>query len=112
MSARLNWRGDELLARIADAAVAALDEIDGRIVTEAQKELYPGHGKRSGRLQRGIQADPAALRGDRVRGVAGVRGVPYARRIHRRYGYMVAGLRRVAPLAPGILKKHVRSAGR
>lgn len=106
--ARLNWRGDELFAAFETAAVDALNEIDGRIVTESQKELYPGHGKRTGRLQRSIQADPAVSSGGRVRGRAGSRGVRYARGIHNRYEYMTKGLRRVAPKAPAILKKHLR----
>lgn len=108
MSAKLSWRGKEVVAQIAARAADAVTEIDQRIETEAKAELYPGHGKRSGTLQRGIQSDPGRVEGTIVRGGVAVRGVAYALRIHRLYEYIVVGLRRVQPLAVDILSRHVK----
>lgn len=108
MSAKLNWRGQALVARKAQQLVDALTEIDLRIETEAKKELYPGHGKRTGTLQRAIQGAPATFDGKRVRGSVAVKGVPYALRIHKRYEYLVKGLERTRPQAMDIIRKHTR----
>jgi len=103
----LDWRGDDVLKEIAVRAQAAVDEINLRIEAEAKRELYPGHGKRSGTLQRGIQTEPAKIEGTIVRGAVGVKGVKYALRIHRLYQYILKALERVGPQAEAILKKHV-----
>ncbi len=106
MSSQLNWRGAEVLKSIASQMIDAVNEIDGRIEAESKKELYPGHGKRSGVLQRGIQAIPAYLEGTKVRGGVGVKGVRYALRIHARYQYIVNGLERVKPQINDILRRY------
>jgi hypothetical protein len=108
VSAKVNWLGPEVLAEIARRAADALTEIDQRIESEAKSELRPGHGKRSGTLQRAIQGEPGRIEGNRVRGRVGVKGVRYALRIHRRYEYITKGFRRVQPKALGILSKHVK----
>lgn len=95
-----------LKAEIAKRLVAALTEIDLRIETEAKKELYPGHGKLTGTLQRSIQGEPARLEGKRIRGKVGTKGVKYALPIHRRYKYIHKGLERVRTQALAIIRKH------
>ena len=103
----LIWRGDDVQKEIAVRAQAAVDEINLRIEAGAKRELYPGHGKRTGTLQRGIQTEPARTQGSRVIGSVGVKGVKYALRIHRLYQYILKGLERVRPQADAILRKHV-----
>ena len=107
MSVTLDWRGDQVLAQIAQQAANALTEIDLLIETEAKAELYPGHGKRSGTLQRAIQGAPGRVEGTMVRGKVGVRGVKYALLIHHKYQYITKGLERVKPRARSILRKHI-----
>lgn len=110
MATKLTWKGPEVLAEIQQRAVRALTEIDLRIETEAKAELYPGHGKRTGTLQRSIQGTPGSVVGTRVRGKVGTKGVRYARRIHRRYEYILKGFRRVQPMASAIVAKHMKGA--
>lgn len=107
----LTWNGKQVTAQIAQALVDALTEIDLRIETAAKSELYPGHGKRTGTLQRGIQGAPARLEGSKVRGSVGVKGVKYALPVHRRYKYIHKGVETVRPLALGIIQKHIKKAG-
>lgn len=105
---RLKWRGDALKREIAEDCIRGLDEINLRIEQGAKVELYPGHGKRSGTLQRDIHADPARLVGNKVIGAVGTRKLPYAMVIHRRYKYLQKGLEKVRPNAKAILAKHRR----
>lgn len=107
MSVKLTWKGPQVRAEIAKRATKALTEIDLRIETEAKNELYPGHGKISGTLQRAIVGEPGRLEGQRIRGKVGTKGVRYARRIHRLYEYLIVGFRRVQPQALAIVEKHV-----
>ena len=103
----LIWRGDAVQKEIAVRAQAAVDEINLRIEAGAKRELYPGHGRRFGTLQRGIQTEPARVEGSRVIGSVGVKGVKYALRIHKLYQYIFKGLEQVRPQAEAILRKHV-----
>lgn len=96
----------KLNGQIVRSLVSALTEIDLRIETEAKKELYPGHGKRTGFLQRSIQGEPATMQGSRIRGKVGTKGVRYAARIHQRYHYLERGVERVRPQVQAILRKH------
>lgn len=95
----------EIAARLADA----LTEFDGRVETAAKAELYPGHGKRSGMLQRAIFGTPAQIDGARIRGAIGVRGVPYARVIHARYQYIRRGFDKTRPSFRAIVRRRVAS---
>ena len=52
----LNWRGDQAEDEAVRALSDALIEIGLRIEGEARKELYPGHGKLTGTLQRSVHA--------------------------------------------------------
>jgi hypothetical protein len=108
----LKWNGKQVTQAISQALVEALTEIDLRIETAAKSELYPGHGKLTGFLQRGIHGAPARLEGNTVRGAVGVKGVKYALPVHRRYKYITNGLETVRPLALGIIKKHIARAGK
>lgn len=107
MSARIRWRGDRLRAEKVKRLVDALTEIDLRIEGEAKRELYPGHGKKTGTLQRAIVGEPARIEGDKVKGRVAVKGVRYAKKMHKRYRYIVIGLERVRPQAQAIIKKHL-----
>lgn len=106
----LKWNGRKVTQQISQALVGALTEIDLRIETAAKAELYPGHGKLTGTLQRGIHGAPARLEGNKVRGAVGVRGVKYALPVHRRYKYITKGVESVRPLAMGIINKHIKKA--
>ena len=55
---RLEWRGPLLQKELEHAASKALTEIGLRIEAEAKQELYPGHGKVTGTLQRSIHVAP------------------------------------------------------
>lgn len=98
----------KLKDQIASRLVAALTEIDLRIETEAKKELYVGHGKISGNLQRSIQGEPATIQGNRVRGKVGTKGVKYALPVHRKYKYIHTGVERLRSQAMGIIRKHTK----
>ena len=104
----LIWKGDEVQRRIAERAAAAMAEFDGRVETEAKRELYPGHGKRTGTLQRAIQAGPVRTEGSRVVGSVGVKGVRYALRVHKLYQYIVEGFERERSGFGGILSRHMK----
>lgn len=92
---RLLWRGKETLAKARAAAVAGLTRGALRIEGAAKAELYPGHGKLTGTLQRAISAEPAReVSPTRVRARVAVKGVPYARAIERRYAYLAEGYRK------------------
>ena len=106
--AKVTWHGQQVLAQIAQRAAEALTEIDQRIETEAKTELYPGHGKQSGTLQRAIRGDVGHVEGNVVKGKVGAKGVRYALRIHRKYEYITKALERVKPQALAILSKHVK----
>ena len=84
-----------LQARIAQAAAAGLSEAGLVIEGGVKAELYPGHGKRTGYLQRAIQAEPARVISlIRAEGRIVVRGVPYAKQIDRRYRFFAEGFRK------------------
>jgi hypothetical protein len=106
----LTWNGKQVTAQISQALVEALTEIDLRIETAAKSELYPGHGKRTGNLQRAIQSAPARIEGTKIRGSVGVKGVKYALRIHHKFKYIHKGVETVRPQALSIVKKHVARA--
>lgn len=103
---KLKWKGDQLTSTIAGQLIAALDEIDLRIEGTAKEQLYPGHGKRSGVLQRAIQHTPAHRQGNRIIGGVGTKGAPYAAVQHRRYRYLTIGLQRWRGSALTIVRKH------
>ena len=105
MSVRWN---DRLLGEVAARLVPALDEIDMRIEGTAKKELYPGHGKLSGTLQRSIHSVPARREGSRVVGAVGTEPLHYALKIHILYRYLLIGLQKTQPQSLGIVQRHVR----
>jgi len=104
MPARIDWRGDEVKKQIAAACADALTEFDMRVEAAAKQELYPGHGKRTGTLQRAIQGEAARVEGDRVVGSIGVKGVVYALVIERLYQYIHNGFEKVRPTFGAILR--------
>lgn len=108
MGANLDWKGDAVYEKIAAAAVDAITEIDQRIESRAKAELYPGHGKRTGTLQRAVQGDTGRIQGTEAKGKVGTKGVKYALRIHFLYEYIIKGLEEVRPQALAILRKHIK----
>jgi len=109
MIAPLTWNGPAILAKARAGAVAGLSEVDLRIEAAAKGELYPGHGKRTGTLQRGIVGEPAeAVSPTLVRGRVAVKGVRYARVIERRYRYLAKGYGAVRPQIAGIVSGRIR----
>jgi hypothetical protein len=108
---QLTWQGPALLAKAMRGAVQGLSEFDLRAEGEAKQQLYPGHGKITGTLQRAIVGEPAQSISDtRARGRVAVKGVPYARPIERRYGYLRKGLERVKPRGMDIIGRAIREA--
>lgn len=93
MSVNLTWHGERTLDEAAAKLIPLLDRHALRIEAKAKAELYPGHGKLTGTLQRSIGTTPARREGRRIVARIGTRGVPYARAIHRRYEYLTKGMR-------------------
>jgi hypothetical protein len=105
----LDWRGDAYLAKARRGAVRGVDEFNLRVEGAQKQELYPGHGKITGFLQRGIQAEPAReMSPTIIRGRVLTRGVRYARPINRRYRYAQAGYQKVRSSGRDILVRHIR----
>jgi hypothetical protein len=127
----INWRGgqvsDEIERRLADALV----EIGQRTEGEAKKELYPGHGKVTGTLQRSIHAaspdynfsrdnvEPGSGSPERGGGapqpkrwgsiirIAVGSGMEYAMAIHLLYHYLINGYNKVRAHTRDIVRRHV-----
>jgi hypothetical protein len=97
---KLQWRGESTLQALADRLAPALDRHLLKIEAKAKAELYPGHGKITGTLQRSIGTEPSRRDGRRLIGKVVTRGVPYARIIHRRYGYLAKGFEKAKPFQP------------
>jgi hypothetical protein len=104
----LIWKGSEVAEAIRAKAAAAMTEFTGRVETAAKGELYPGHGKRTGTLQRAIQAGSVQSDKSRVKGSVGVKGVRYALKIHRLYQYIVKGFENEQSGFDSILKRHMK----
>lgn len=94
-------RLQQLTKEVEADLMRSLDRHNMKAQRLAQKELYPGHGKLTGTLQRSIQIKPSRRIGlFAIRGYLLTRGVPYARRIHRRYRYLTIGMRKAGPFNP------------
>lgn len=76
MSVRLNWKGDEVLAKVRVAERQAVEEI----TTEAAAQARGDHGWQNvtGAAERSLQAQPIASSQSGTRGGIGF-GVPYGR---------------------------------
>jgi len=139
---RLEWRGPLLDKELEAVAREALTEIGLRIEAEAKKELYPGHGKVTGTLQRSIHVAPLGYEwgndnvtpGEGSREMGGQEVVPsregkavwleigsgleYAMAIHQAdhtfsgYDSITKGLEAVVPKVPQILKAAARKYAR
>lgn len=108
---RIDWRGPELLDKARAGAVTGLTELDLRVQASAQAELYPGHGLLTGALRRGVVGEEATAVSDTlVRGRVAVKGIPYARVIERRYGYLAAGWRKEQPQAGTRVSARIKEA--
>lgn len=93
------FRTKQLTAEVEEKLKAAILKHALKIERRAKKELYPGHGKVSGTLQRSIQAGDNVERvGNRLRVYVRTKGVPYARRIHRLYQYLTKGVEKAGKL--------------
>jgi hypothetical protein len=92
MSVNLKWNGEQTLEAAAARLAPLLDQHTLKIEAKAKAELYPGHGKITGTLQRSIGTTPARREGRRLIAKIATRGVPYARAIHRRYEYLTRGM--------------------
>lgn len=111
MPAPLTWNGPAILAKARAGAITGLTEVDQRTEAAAKAELYPGHGLVTGVLRRGIVGEDAqAVSDTRVRGRVAVKGVPYARVIERRYGYLKKGWEQVRPRAGEIVSAAIKEA--
>lgn len=107
----LNWKGPEILARARAGAERGLTEVDQRTEAGAKEELYPGHGLLTGALRRGVVGEAAqAVSPTLIRGRVAVKGIPYARAIERRYGYLKKGWEKVQPRAGSIVTSAIKEA--
>jgi hypothetical protein len=97
MSHRIDWRGPDVADQVARACIQGLTKFDLKIEARAKAELYPGHGKISGTLQRSIQGEPATRQGNRIRGAVKTKGVRYALKLHKRYQYIRIGFNAERP---------------
>jgi hypothetical protein len=88
---KLTWTGSQAFADAVAELSPALDRHALKIEARAKAELYPGHGKLTGTLQRSIGTEPARREGTRLIAKVVTRGVPYARKIHKRYEYLTKG---------------------
>jgi hypothetical protein len=105
----LDWRGQAYLDRARRGAVRGLTEFDLRIEAAQKQELYPGHGKLTGFLQRGIVGEEAQIVSPTlVRGRVATKGVRYARPINRRYRYAKAGYDKVRSSGREIIMRAIR----
>mgnify|MGYP003372583180 CR=1 FL=1 len=100
----LHWQGPQVLEQIASQLIARLDRADLLIEAKAKTELYPGHGKITGILQRSILRIPARRQDMRIVGGVKTAGVPYAALIHRRYRYLEQGFLKARPNFVGIFR--------
>lgn len=123
------WRGDETFDEVVSVLIEASTEAALRIEGEAKKNLWPGHGKLTGTLQRSIHAaspdynfvgdhvTPSdsspergggevtpALIGNAIKTAVGT-GMEYAMRIHLLYNYMLNALNKVGPMMLEIVQK-------
>lgn len=105
MAAKLKWKGQQALQEATAHLTSVLDQFDLGVEAAAKQQLYPGHGKIEGTLQRSIQTIPARREGLRIVGRVKTAGVPYARVINRRYRYMEAGFEKARPSLAGLLRK-------
>ena len=126
---RLDWRGKQTEAAVIAGLIDGLSEIGLRVEAEAKKELYPGHGKVTGTLQRSIHtAEPGYnWRGDSggMSGKAALKdggvsievgsGLEYAMSVHQGhhgftgYHYLVNAVDKVRPKALEIVTKAVKA---
>lgn len=98
MGVNLTWNGPQVSEAAIAKLTAALDRHNLKIEGKAKAELYPGHGKVTGTLQRSIGANPSRREGRRIVGSVSTKGVPYARIIHRRYEYLTKGAQKAGKL--------------
>jgi len=130
---RLDWRGKPTQREIEKILGEALVEIGLRIEGEAKKQLWPGHGKLTGTLQRSIHAaspdynfarenvEPASnspergnnagevvpkLDGQRLKIAVGT-GMEYAMHIHFLYKYLTIALNKVRPQVLKVVQAHI-----
>lgn len=106
MATKVTWKGPAWRQKRQTQLLAALTEINLRVEAEAKVELYPGHGKVTGRLQRSITADAPVPNGNRLTGRVSTKGVRYGRRINRLYRFFPIAIQRVRGQVGTILKKH------
>ncbi len=105
MTVRINWKGDEVKRRVADATVSAVDDLDAA-VSEAARHDHPSWQSRTGEAEASIHAVPPQAQGARVKGGVGfgiargyfleftTRGHPGDRTINRAMERLSGGLAR------------------
>lgn len=75
MADELNWKGDQVAAKVIAAAKAGIDETTSACVQDAKTNHR--WRNRTGTLEGGIQMRPAVARGTQIIGRWGVFGVNY-----------------------------------
>ena len=131
---KLEWKGEVVLADFQIIAVDSLIEYSEVMSTASQQELYPGHGKVTGTLQRSIHpagpdypwaadkdgaggSEPAGLVTELLAEVVVGSGLIYAKAVHDGHGsfsgyqYVEQGSLKTRDQLPGIVAKHAAYAG-
>lgn len=87
---KLEWAGKQVREAIVPGLLAKLDGAASEGALVARQELYPGHGYKTGELQKSVVPIPATYDGNRI--VAGFRTRRiYALFVEARYGYLKKG---------------------
>lgn len=102
----VEWKGDELLAKVTQATALAIDQTLADCVVDAKAEH--SFENRTGVLEGSIRSTPAALQGSKVVGEWGSFSVEYALYVEILEGY--GFLRPQADRHYPHLKKRIREA--
>lgn len=101
MSFRLDWKGPQVKEQIAERLRAGVDGFNLEVVTQSKQNLYPGHGYRTGALQRAITRTYAHRESqNKIVGTVRVDGIRYGLIVHGKYRYIVEALLALAADAP------------
>ncbi len=113
---RISWRGDQVVKEVTNKVRQAWSEIGQAVASEAQKQLYPGHGVVSGELRSSIRATATVEKNGRLTLQVGS-PLPYALYIEigghnfNGYRYLRIGLAKVTPRILEFIKRHTKQKG-
>ncbi len=103
---RLDWRGDQVRAKIQQATTRGIDKTMAQCVGQA-KQNHPGWKNRTGTAEGSVRIIQfAEQRGSRIAGRWGSMGVEYVLRLELRHGsFLRTAADVVYPRLPGHIKE-------